>query len=51
MVELYYAHTQIVDGYKILSVVMSMKLYPYPYPLGNQWIDQILYTLLTILLL
>jgi hypothetical protein len=46
-------HTYIVDGYKILSVLvpMGIKLYPYPYPANTQRIDQIVYTLLTFFLL
>jgi hypothetical protein len=49
-VEEYNTHTNIVDGYKILPVLMVIKLYPYSYPLGTQRIDQIVYTLLTFLL-
>jgi hypothetical protein len=58
-VEQYHTYTCIVDGYKILPVPIpiptGMKLYPYPtlwypYPLGTQRVDQILYKLLTILL-
>jgi hypothetical protein len=50
--------THKVDGYKILpvSILMGYKDLPIPhtrqvpYPLGTQWIDQILYMLLTFLL-
>jgi hypothetical protein len=36
-VEEYHTHTRIVDGYKILPVLVpkSMKLYPYLYPVGT----------------
>jgi hypothetical protein len=44
--EQYHTHIRIVDGYKILSVSIGMKLYPYSYPtipihLDTRRVDQI----------
>jgi protein-tyrosine phosphatase len=58
-VEQYHTHTRIVDGYKILPIPIPMGIKTlfvpipdgYPYPLGIQWVDQILHKLLTILIL